>query len=171
MDREPGEEVFFRGHPSWLSMTRLLVKGLIVSLVLGVAAGLASAIAAGRVETSWVIGGVLGTLVLVYAVGQRRRMKVTYAITSHRVTIERRGLISRRVHQARLERIQDVTYRQSLYERVLGIGTVYFETTGELDFAVRFRGVDDPRGIVRAVDGALDHCAGDWGPWVADLRS
>lgn len=169
MDREPGEEVFFRGHPSWLSMMRLLVKGLVLSLILGVAAGIASALADGRVQTVWVLGAVLGTLLLVYAVGQTRRCRVTYCISSHRLAIET-GLVSRDLRQARLERVQNVSCRQSLYERGLGIGTVDFETAGELELAFRFRGVDDPRRIVRAVDRALDHVAGDWGPWVADLR-
>lgn len=169
MEREPGEEVFFRGHPSWLSMVRLLVKGLLTSLLLGIAAGLASAVAGGRVQTGWVIGAVLATLTVIFAIGQTRRMRVTYSITSHRLAIET-GLLSRDLRQARLERVRNVDCRQSLCERALGIGTVDVETAGEPGPRFRFRGVDDPRRIVRAVDRALRHSEGEWGPWIADLR-
>lgn len=154
MDPEPGEAIFFHGHPSWLSMIGYVVRGLIVALVAGVAAGIASAIVDGRVQVGWVIVAVVVVVALALIIGQVRRLATTYSITSRRLTIER-GLLSRDLHQTRLERIQNVNARQSLLERACGIGTVDFDTAGEAEFDFAFRGVADPRGIVRTVDRAL----------------
>jgi len=88
------------------------------------------------------------------AAGQLRRIQTTYSITNRRLTIET-GLLSRRLHQTRLERVQNVNSTQSLLERIVRIGTVDFDTAGEADFDFAFRGVGDPRRIVRTVDRAL----------------
>lgn len=159
MDPEPGEEIFFHGHPSWLSLTRLYAKGALFSLVVGVAAGIASAIADGRAQSAWVIAAVAAAFLVVFALAQLRRLQVTYSITNRRLTIET-GLLSRDLHQTRLERIQNVNARQSMFQRALGIGTVDFDTAGEAQFDFSFRGVSDPRLIVRTVDRALHDLRG-----------
>jgi Bacterial PH domain len=53
-----------------------------------------------------------------------------------------------------------VNSSQSLFERVLRIGTVDFDTAGESQFDFSFRGVSEPRGIVRTVDRALHELRG-----------
>jgi uncharacterized membrane protein YdbT with pleckstrin-like domain len=153
--------VFFQGHPSWLSMTPFLVRWMLVSLGAGIAAGIASIVADGREQTSWIIMAVLAVWLLTYARGQLRRRRVTYRITSRRLAIET-GLVSRRLHEARLEAVQDIRVRQTLLQRALGTGTVHFDTSAELGYDLRFGGVDDPGRIVRAVDQALDR---DWPEW------
>jgi uncharacterized membrane protein YdbT with pleckstrin-like domain len=169
VDSEPGEEVFFSGHPSWLSMTPFLMRWLLASLVLGIAAGLASTIADGRVETRWVLLAVLAGVLVMVCRGQLRRLRVTYAVTSRRLTIET-GLFSRDLYQARLEHVQNVNCRQSLFQRALGIGTVEFDTTGEIQHDFSFHGVDDPRRIVRTVDVAVHRGRDDWAGYLADVR-
>ena len=94
------------------------------------------------------------------ATGQLRRIATTYSITDRRLTIET-GLLSRDLHQTRLERIQNVNARQSMFERALGIGTVDFDTAGEARFDFAFIGVGEPRRIVRTVDGALHALRGE----------
>jgi uncharacterized membrane protein YdbT with pleckstrin-like domain len=143
-------------------MTPFLVRWLVASLVLGVAAGIASTFADGRDQTSWVILAVLAVWLLTFCRGQLRRLRVTYRITSRRLAIET-GLVSRRLHEARLEAIEDVRVRQTLLQRALGTGTVHFDTAGELGYDLRFRGVDNPRRVVRAVDRALDGGRPEWG--------
>ncbi|MDQ6836491.1 MAG: PH domain-containing protein, partial [Actinomycetota bacterium] len=95
----------------------------------------------------------------VLLVAQLRRMQVRYAITSRRLTIET-GLLSRRLHQARLGRVQNVASDQTVAQRMVGIGTVQFDTAGEAEFDFCFRGVSDPRAIVRTVDHALHELRG-----------
>jgi uncharacterized membrane protein YdbT with pleckstrin-like domain len=55
-----------------------------------------------------------------------------------------------------VERIQNVNTSQSVLERVLRVGTVDFDVaSGEREGLFRFRGVADPKDVVRAVDEAL----------------
>ena len=151
-------------------MTPFLVRWLVFSLVVGIAAGIASIVADGRDQTSWVVVAVLAVWLLTFCRGQLRRRRVTYRITSRRLAIET-GLLSRRLHEARLEAVQDIRVRQTLLQRALGTGTVHFDTADELGYDLRFRGVDDPRRIVRAVDQALDdrHAPG-WAEPMLDLQ-
>lgn len=155
METEPGEVVFFAGHPSWLSMTGLYGRGLLLALLAGVVAGIVTALTAGHVQGGWVVGAVALAILVLLVAGQIKRLQTTYAITSRRLTIET-GIFARRLRQTRIERIQDVDTSQSLAERLLRIGTVAFDTASETDYDFRFAGVADPRGIVRTVDQALE---------------
>jgi uncharacterized membrane protein YdbT with pleckstrin-like domain len=154
VDAEPGEQVFFHGHPSWLSMLGFYVKGIIGAVLAGAAAGLATAIASNGVSVGWVIVSVLVVFLVVLLIGFVRRVRTTYTITNRRLTINI-GLLSRDLHQTRLERVQNVNSRQSLLERMLHVGTVQFDTAGEAGFDFSFHGVAHPHQIVRTVDRAL----------------
>lgn len=159
MDPEPGEIVFFDGHPSWLALSGLFGRGLLLAVAAGVLTGLITVISAGHVQVGWVIVVVAVVFVLLLARAQLRRLQTTYAITNRRLTIET-GILSRDLHQTRLERVQNVNSAQSLGERLLHVGTVTFDTAGEADFDFAFRGVENPREIVRTVDRALHELHG-----------
>jgi uncharacterized membrane protein YdbT with pleckstrin-like domain len=163
VDPEPGEEIFFHGHPSWRSLALFYAKGLAAALLAGVIAGVVTRITAHRVQVGWVIVAVVVVFLVLALIGQVRRIQTTYSITNQRLTIQT-GILSRDVHQTRLERIQNVSSRQSMFERLLLIGTVEFDTAGETQFDFAFRGVGDPRGIVRTVDRALHALRGDPSP-------
>jgi uncharacterized membrane protein YdbT with pleckstrin-like domain len=151
---EPGEAVFFHGHPSWRSMIAFHLKGLVGGVLAGAAAGLVTAIVSGHVEVGWVVAVVLACFVVVLAAGFIRRLRTTYTVTNERLTIEV-GLLSRDLHHTRLERIQNVNCSQTPAQRILRVGTVDFDTAGEAGFDFSFRGVSNPREIVRTVDRAL----------------
>jgi uncharacterized membrane protein YdbT with pleckstrin-like domain len=66
-------------------------------------------------------------------------------------------LVSRREHSTQLSRIQNVNVTQSLFQRLLGIGDVDWDTAGteEASSDFTFRGVDDPSALARIVDQRL----------------
>jgi uncharacterized membrane protein YdbT with pleckstrin-like domain len=154
MDPEPGEEIFFDGHPSWRSMLAFYIKGLIGAVLAGAIAGIVTRIASGSVSVPWVVAVVLIVFVVVLVTGLVRRISTTYTITNRRLTIDV-GLLSRSLHETRLERVQNVNSRQSMLERMLRVGSVVFDTAGSAEFDFAFRGVGNPRQIVRTVDRAL----------------
>jgi uncharacterized membrane protein YdbT with pleckstrin-like domain len=154
VDPEPGEQVFFHGHPCWRSLLRFYVKGIAAAAIAGIATGLLTRAISGSVEAGWVALVVLVAFVLVLLVGLLRRMRTTYTITSRRLTIET-GLVARDLRETRLERLQNVASRQSLLERVLRVGTVDFDTAGGSGYDFAFHGVENPKQIVRTVDRAL----------------
>lgn len=141
-------------------MIAFYFKGLLASVVAGSITGILTAIVDGHVEAGWIVMVVLVVFVALIAVGQLRRIQTTYSITDQRLTIET-GLLSRDMHQTRLERVQNVNVSQSLFERFLRVGTVDFDTAAEADFAFSFRGVGAPRTIVRTVDRALHELRGE----------
>jgi uncharacterized membrane protein YdbT with pleckstrin-like domain len=154
MDPDPGEQVFFHGHPSWRAMLAFYIKGLALTILGGVIAGIVTAGVKGSVNVPTVTGVVVAVFVVLLIVGLIRRIATTYTITDRRLTIER-GLLSRDLHQTRLERVQNVNLRQSLLERMLSIGDVDFDTAASADFDFAFRGVAGPRRILQTVDRAL----------------
>jgi len=151
---EHGEQIFFHGHPSWRSILDFYVKGVLLAVVIGAIAGVASRINSRHVNVAWVILGVLVVFALMAGIGLIRLIQTTYTVTNRRLTIET-GILSRELHETRLERVQNVNVRQSLLERLLRVGTVDFDTAASADYDFKFRGVADPRGIMRAVDAAL----------------
>jgi len=155
VDLEPGEHVFFHGHPCWRSMLAFYVRGLLVAVAAGVIAGLITRATGDSVEVGWVIPAVLVVFVVVLVWGLVRRLATTYTITNRRLTIHV-GLLSSELHETRLERVQNVRTRQRMLERLLGVGTVDFDTAAGTAYDFSFRGVDDPRGIVRTVNSALE---------------
>jgi uncharacterized membrane protein YdbT with pleckstrin-like domain len=146
VDLASDERELFSGHPSWRSTLGFYLKGLLVVAVVAVIAALASG-------TGAAVGAGVAVFAVVLVVGFVRRIATTYTITTHRLHI-RRGIISRRTQEARLERVQNVNTSQGVLERVLQVGTVDFDTAGTTDSDFAFRGVSQPEQVVRAVDQA-----------------
>ncbi|MCD6728247.1 MAG: PH domain-containing protein [Solirubrobacteraceae bacterium] len=146
MDLHPGENVIYDGHPSWRSVMSLYARGVLAGLVLGAIAWLALSPTAGVV--AFVV-----CVAIAFVVGLVRRIFVRFTITDQRLRIQR-GIISRAVQQTRIDRVQNVNTRQSPIDRLLKVGAVDFDTAGTDDSDFTFNGVDDPGGVVAAVDRA-----------------
>jgi uncharacterized membrane protein YdbT with pleckstrin-like domain len=137
-------------------MIDLQLKGLLAAVIIGAIVGVVSALShtPHHVQVGWVVAAVVVVLAITFLIAFFRRMSTTYTITSRRLTI-RIGLLSKEQHETRLDRVQNVSTSQSLLERMLGIGTVDFDTAGSAGFDFAFRGVGRPEEIVRTVNGAL----------------
>ena len=86
-------------------------------------------------------------------VGFLKRMGTTYLVSTQRLYI-RRGVLSKREQQTRIDRVQNVNTHQSLRDRLLRVGTVDFDTAGTDDSEFRFVGIANPAEVVNAVDRA-----------------
>jgi len=136
-------------------MLAFYIRGLVVAVIAGVIAGLVTRATGRSVNVAWVTAAVLIVFLVMLAWGFVRRVATTYTITNRRLTI-RSGLLSRELHECRLERVQNVNTRQRMLERMLGIGTVDFDTAAGAAYDFSFRGVEDPGRIVRTVNAALE---------------
>ena len=153
----PGEQLIFQGHPSWRAILGFYLKGILVAAVAGVVAKLFGA-TGGTVFL--VVLVIIGLTVLI---GFVKRVATTYTITDRRLNIKR-GIVSREVQETRLERVQNVNYRQSVYQRIMQIGDVDFDTAATDDYNFVFAGVADPADVVHQVDQATGvHSAGEHG--------
>jgi uncharacterized membrane protein YdbT with pleckstrin-like domain len=154
VDPEPGEQVFFHGHPSWRSIVSFYVKALVGVVLAGALAGLITDISSSKVSVGWIVGVALVGFVAMLVWGLILRIQTTYTITNRRLTIDT-GILRKELHQTRLERVQNVNTEQSVVDRLLRVGKVSFDTAGEAGYDFSFRGVSNPHGIVHTVDRAL----------------
>jgi uncharacterized membrane protein YdbT with pleckstrin-like domain len=142
----PGERVIFEGHPSWRAILGFYLKGVLVAVILGVIAKLVA-----DDGTAFLV--ILVVLALTVLIGFVKRVATTYTITDRRLNIKR-GIVSKEVQETRLERVQNVNYRQSVYQRLMQIGDVDFDTAASDDYNFIFAGVANPGEVVQAVDKA-----------------
>ena len=70
---------------------------------------------------------------------------VSLALDSDHLTFES-GILSRARRTVDLSKVQDVTVRQSLGERILGMGDLTVETAGQSS-AIVMQGIDSPRSV------------------------
>ena len=143
-----GEESVYQGHPSWRALASFYLLGLLVGLALLLLLWFAFD------ETALAIAVGLGVAAVVVLVGYLRRVSTKYVITNQRLRISR-GIVSRKVQETRLDRVQNVNFDQSVFDRMLSVGTVDFDTAGTDDSEFRFEWVNDPEGVVRAVNDAI----------------
>ncbi len=123
-----GEEIVLESRPNWSLLVRpilvavLVLAGLVVILVL----------TADKLPV-WVAGvfaaAFLADLVYVLVRYLSWRSKLL-VITTNRV-VYRSGVLSRQGREIPLDRIQDVLYRQSFFERIVGAGSLTIESAGE----------------------------------------
>ncbi|MGI8505892.1 MAG: PH domain-containing protein [Solirubrobacteraceae bacterium] len=147
MELRDDETMIFDGHPSSKAALDTFLKGDLLALAVGALLWFVVSPSIG------VLAAILIAM-LTFLAAQIERRRVRYVITSQRLYV-RQGIFSKYEQQTRLDRVQDVSTRQNPLERILGIGTVDFDTAGgedEDDF--RFAGVEDPGEVVRAVDDA-----------------
>jgi uncharacterized membrane protein YdbT with pleckstrin-like domain len=142
----PGEQVIFEGHPSWRAILGFYLKGVAIAVVLGVIAKLVNGNGSAFVV-------VLVAIALTVLIGFVKRVATTYTITDRRLNIKR-GIVSREIQETRLERVQNVNYKQSVYQRIMQIGDVDFDTAATDDYNFVFYGVADPGEVVHRVDQA-----------------
>ncbi len=154
VDPEPGEQLFFHGHPCWRSRLGFYTKGFVAAALAGALAGMVSTLASGRVQETWLVGVVLVAFLAVLLAGLLGRLRTTYTITDRRLAIET-GLLSRQRRETRLQRVQNVNTRQTLLQRILRVGTVDFDTAAGAQDDLCFHGVSDPRRIASTVGQAL----------------
>jgi uncharacterized membrane protein YdbT with pleckstrin-like domain len=148
----PDERVIFEGHPSWRAILGFYLKGILIAAILGV---IASLFGSGG-GTVFLI--VLVVILLTVLIGFIKRVATTYTITSRRLNIKR-GIVSREIQETRLERVQNVNYRQSVYQRIMQIGDVDFDTAATDDYNFIFAGVANPAEVVHRVDQATGAAA------------
>jgi uncharacterized membrane protein YdbT with pleckstrin-like domain len=146
MDLHPGEEIVFEGHPSWRGVLSFYLKGLGISILIGLIFWFAVSQAAG-------IGAFVVLMAVVILVGLIVRIATRYVISTERLNI-RTGILSKKVQQTSIDRVQNVNTEQTFWDRILRVGAVDFDTAGTDDSDFTFVGVGSPHRVVEAVDRA-----------------
>lgn len=141
---QPGEEILYRAHTSRISLVPLALL-------------LALALAAALFAWNWAenIPGTIVALVAAALVGIALAWKNfvlrsnEYVLTNHRV-IQQMGILNKRSVDSRLDKINNVEHRQSVWGRIFGYGEVAIDTASETGTSV-FKNVSRPLDFKRAI--------------------
>jgi uncharacterized membrane protein YdbT with pleckstrin-like domain len=146
VDLQSGERVIYEGHPSWRAILGFYLKGIVAAIVIGIIVKLVGSTGTGVLAFAVIVG-------ITILAGFVKRVATVYVITDHRLNIKR-GIVARKVQETRLQRVQNVNYSQGVYERVMQIGNVDFDTAGTDDSDFVFEGVAQPEQVVQQVEKA-----------------
>ena len=150
LELEPGEKIIFEGHPSWRSILDFYAKGVLAIVVLGAIVAGVTRVVDDEVDTGLVVAVALIGLVLLLVAGYVKRLFTKYVISNHRLYIKR-GIVARHEQQTHITRVQNVNTNQGVFQRLLQIGDVNFDTAAHDDYDFQFGGVAEPRDVVEAV--------------------
>ena len=142
------EHVVWSGRPSWRGRMAILIPGALLAvivLVLGLWAGLSAGI-------TLIVFAVIAVVVLVWTILETIRWK--YTVTNRRVFV-RHGLVSVHEQTARLERVQDVTLHQTLFDRIFGVGKLQIDTAGSTGGPLQFRALLAPTEVREVLESAV----------------
>jgi uncharacterized membrane protein YdbT with pleckstrin-like domain len=124
------EEVVRHLHPHWLTLARPV---LVLLLVVGGTSFGAALVPAGPSQGTarTVLAGLALVVVVAAVLRPLLRWRTTHhVVTTHRVLL-REGVLARRGRDIALSRIADVSYRQTLGQRLVSSGTLTIETVGD----------------------------------------
>ena len=124
------EEVVRHLHPHWLTVFWPVARFL---LLVGAASFGMAAIPAGSNQGIYRLGILVVAVLLavVFVLVPLLRWRSThYVITTHRLLF-RQGILARHGRDIGLSRITDVSYRQTLWERIVRSGTLTIESAGD----------------------------------------
>jgi uncharacterized membrane protein YdbT with pleckstrin-like domain len=125
------EKVVEHLHPSWITLVPATLWFIVICAAAGAGIAYAPDHGTGRsvVIIAIVVVGFLLLCWLSFAPWIQWRT-THYVFTSHRVLI-RRGVLKRTGRDISLQRISDVSFSQSLWDRLVRAGTVTIESAGE----------------------------------------
>jgi uncharacterized membrane protein YdbT with pleckstrin-like domain len=145
-----GEELVADLRPHWIALvgpvlvTVVVIVGWIVALLFAPDSG------AGRTAVVWV-ATILGVLILLWYPVRRVVAWATshFVVTTDRI-IHRQGWIAKSSMEIPLEAINDVRFEQSVFERMIGAGSLVIESAGERGRQV-FEDIRNPEEVQRTI--------------------
>jgi uncharacterized membrane protein YdbT with pleckstrin-like domain len=151
------EEVVRHLHPHWTTIFWPVVWFLLI--VGGASFGAALGLGGSRQGlVRLLILGLALILLVVFVVVPLLRWRTThYVITTHRLLF-REGILARRGRDIGLSRITDVSYSQTLWERIINSGTVTIESADESGGTV-LRRIPDSDGVQQLLNHMIEEDA------------
>lgn len=163
-----GEDIVLELRPHWIA----LLRPVLWTILIGSVAGLIWVKARGDVQDEVRIAILILAVILwvpLAATPAARWAFTLFVLTNERV-ITRSGVIAKRSKEIPLETINDVTFGQSIIERMLGAGDLVIESAGESG-QNRFTNIRKPENVQLEIYRAAESRKGlgrKGGPSLAD---
>jgi membrane protein YdbS with pleckstrin-like domain len=146
---QPGEEILYRAYVTRLTLAPLVAVAA-AALVIAAVAWSQFQNAPGAL-VALAVAAVAG---LIFAWKDFIRRANDYVLTNHRI-IQEIGVLSRRSMDSRLDKINNVEHRQTLWGRLLNYGDVEIDTASETGAAL-FRNISHPLPFKNAILAAAE---------------
>lgn len=117
------ESLIFDLRPHWIELAGAVLWAIVI---------IAGAVVGARYAHHWKIWAIAAVILLLWFSGRPivRWAFTRFILTTDRI-ITRHGMIAKRSREIPLERVNDVTFSQSVFQRVLGAGDIVLESAGE----------------------------------------
>lgn len=143
------EELILELRPHWIALVMPAIATILIVVGLGLAIGYAPD-ETGRTFVVWGAVGAAIFLVLWYPVRRFVAWVTSYfVVTSDRI-IHREGWIAKRSMEIPLEAINDVRFRQGVFERLIGAGDLIISSASEFGRQV-FGDIRDPEEVQKTI--------------------
>jgi membrane protein YdbS with pleckstrin-like domain len=145
---QPGEEILYQAFTTRIS---LIPRAALAALVAAAAIyawrhdQAALAVALGAIAAVFALWGLWGLLLL---------RANEYVLTDHRLILQT-GVFAKRSMDSRLDKVNNVEHRQTLWGRILGFGDLEIDTASETGAAL-FPRIQRPLDFKRAILGAVE---------------
>lgn len=120
-----GEQVVLDLHPHWWYLA-----GPVATISAVIAGSVAALVESAPRAAGWAVIAALVLSAAWLALRYAKWRSTRFILTTSRL-IERRGVLGRRSREIPLMGLSDISYRQSLFERVIGAGCVLVESAGK----------------------------------------
>jgi len=144
-----GEEVVLDLRPHWIALVRASFVAVVVAVAWSILLPKLASDTTGDV-LRWLILGVGVVLLLWYTVRDTIEwLTSNFVVTTDRV-VHREGFIAKRSMEVPLEAINDVRFRQGIFERLIGAGTIIIQSASEAG-REEFADVRDPEMVQKTI--------------------
>ena len=148
-----GEQVVLDLHPHWWFLTPP-VAAVVVTLVATVVVATATSISA----LKYILAALLLLTVLWLLIRYARWISTSLVLTNHRL-VHRSGILAKSGREIPLDHINDISYRQRIFERLIGAGDVVIESAGRESQEV-FEDLPKPGRIQNEIYRQIDEAKG-----------
>jgi uncharacterized membrane protein YdbT with pleckstrin-like domain len=125
-----GEKVEKSLHPHWMTVIGPIIGGVVLLVIALVVAWATPDDRTGNL-IQWIVIGVIVVVGIPLVLVPVLRWRTThYVVTSHRVMV-RRGILSKSGKDITLSKITDVSFEQTLLDRIINAGSLRIESAGD----------------------------------------
>ncbi|HEX9529964.1 MAG TPA: PH domain-containing protein [Acidimicrobiales bacterium] len=120
-----GEDVVLDLRPHWSTLT-----GPVAAVVIVLAGAVAALVLGAPAWTAYPILGLVALAALWLAVRWLRWTTTNFTVTNDRI-VYRSGVLAKKGREIPLDRVNDISFNQGVFERIIGAGDLMIESAGQ----------------------------------------
>jgi hypothetical protein len=145
------EEVYFQGSPQMRGEIGNVLLWSVIGLVLIAAPFLWRAMSRDHTMPRWWLTlALIAAGLLCFLVPWLWTKRIRYRISNYRIDYER-GLLSRRIDTLELWHVEDISFNQSLIDRIMGVGDIKVISHDDTTPQLLLKGLPNPRPLFESL--------------------